>query len=48
MPLIHGNRLLERFVELASEAKRVDIAVAWASSCDAIDALEASLRTSVP
>lgn len=42
MPMIFGNRLLERFVELASEAKQVDIAVAWASPCDPIDALEAS------
>ena len=42
MPLICGNRLLERFVELVGEAKRIDIAVAWASSCDAIEALAAS------
>ena len=42
MPLIFGNRLLERFVELVGEAKRIDIAVAWASSCDEIETLAAS------
>ena len=42
MPIISGNRLLKRFVELASEAKRVDIAVAWASSCDPIETLAES------
>ena len=42
MPLITGSKLLERFVELAGEAERIDIAVAWASSCDAIGALAAS------
>ena len=39
MPLIKGNLLLQRFAELANQSRRVDIAVAWATSCDAIDAL---------
>ena len=42
MPLICGNRQLERFVELVDEARRIDIVVAWASSCDEIEALAAS------
>ena len=41
MPLICGNRQLERFVELVDEARRIDIVVAWASSCDEIEALAA-------
>ncbi len=42
MPLIHGNQHLGRFVELVNEARRIDIVVAWASSCDEIEALAAS------
>lgn len=42
MPLIYGNQHLERFVELVNEARRIDIVVAWASSCDEIKALAAS------
>ena len=42
MPLIKGILLLQRFAELANQAKRVDIAVAWATSCDAIEALATS------
>ena len=42
MPLIKGNLLLQRFAELANQAKRIDVAVAWATSCDAIEALAAS------
>ena len=42
MPLIPGSRLVERFRELVGEARRIDIAVAWASSCDAIEVLSAS------
>ena len=42
MPLIYGNQHLERFVELVDEARRIDIVVAWASSCDEIEALAAS------
>ena len=42
MPLITGNHLLQRFAELAGKAKRIDVAVAWARSCDAIEALAAS------
>ena len=40
MPLIPGSRLLERFRELVGAAHRIDIAVAWASSFDAINVLE--------
>ena len=42
MSFICGNQQLERFLELVDEAKRIDIAVAWASSCDEIEALAAS------
>ena len=42
MPLIGGNLIPERFVELASQAKRIDVAVAWARPCEAIEALAAS------
>ena len=42
MPLIKGNLLLQRFDKLANQAKRIDIAVAWARSCDAIEALATS------
>ena len=39
MPLIGRDLLLQRFEELAGQAKRIDVAVAWASPCDAIEAL---------
>ena len=42
MPLIYGNRLPQRFIELAEEAERIDIAVAWARPCETIEALLAS------
>ena len=42
MPLIDGHLLLQRFTELANQAKQIDIAVAWARSCDAVEALAAS------
>ena len=42
MPLLMGNLLLQRFAELANRASRIDVAVAWATSCDAIEALAAS------
>ena len=42
MPLIPGSQLLERFRELVGEAHQIDIAVAWASSCDAIEVLSES------
>ena len=42
MPLIKGNLLLQRFAELANQANRIDVAVAWATSCDAIEVLAAS------
>ena len=42
MPLIDGHLLLQRFTELAKQAKQIDIAVAWARSCDAVEALAAS------
>ena len=42
MPLIFGNRQLARFMELVDKARRIDIVVAWASSCDEIEALAAS------
>ena len=42
MPLVYGNRLLGRFIELAGEAERIDVAVAWARPCETIEALLAS------
>lgn len=42
MPLIDRYLLLQRFTERAKQAKQIDIAVAWASSCDAVEALAAS------
>ena len=42
MPLIESNQLSKRFRELASDADRIDIAVAWARPCEAIEALAAS------
>lgn len=41
MPLICGTQLLERFVELVDGAKQIDVAVAWASSCDETKTLAA-------
>ena len=45
MPLITGSQLLPRFRELAINAERVDIAVAWAKQCDALDALAEAAET---
>ena len=42
MPLLMGNLLLQRFAELANKASRIDVAVAWARSCDAIEVLAES------
>ena len=42
MPLLRGNLLLQRLVELAGKAEQIDIAVAWARPCDAVKALVAS------
>ena len=42
MPLIHGNQQIKRFAELVSKAKRIDIAVAWATSCHEVKLLEKS------
>ena len=44
MPLIEGEHLLQRFRERLAEAERVDIAVAWATPCDALDALAKSVE----
>ena len=42
MPLLRGNMLLQRLVELAGNSVQIDIAVAWARPCDAVEALVAS------
>ena len=42
MPLIERNHLLQRFIKLLAEATKVDIAVAWATAWDALEALEAA------
>ena len=42
MPLIEGNLRLQRFTELASQAERIDVAVAWARPCGATETLAAS------
>lgn len=39
MRLISGNQLLPRFKKLVGQAGRVDIAVAWAKPCDAVEVL---------
>ena len=44
MPLIEGRLLLRRFREHLSQATHVDIAVAWAGPCKAVDALKESSR----
>lgn len=42
MPLRRGNQLPRRFEQLASRAERIDVAVAWARPCEAIEALAQS------
>ena len=42
MPLIDGSHLLRRFRKNLKKATHVDIAVAWAKPCDAVDELEIS------
>lgn len=39
MALRRGNQLSRRFEQLACRAERIDIAVAWARPCDAVEAL---------
>lgn len=39
MRLISGNQLLPRFTELVGQARQVDIAIAWAKRCGAVEAL---------
>ena len=39
MRLISGNQLLPRFTELVGQARQVDIAVAWAKRCGAVEVL---------
>lgn len=42
MPLRKGNQLPRKFATLVSRAERIDIAVAWARPCDAVEALARS------
>ena len=42
MPLVDGKQLPQRFAELARQAERIDIAVAWVRPCEAIEALASS------
>ena len=44
MPLIERNHLLQRLGECLAEATHVDIAVAWATPCDALEALAERAR----
>ena len=44
MPLIYGSLLLQRLREHLMQATHVDIAVAWAKPCDAVDELEISAK----
>ena len=46
MTLINGNLLLQRFKERLMQATHVDIAVAWARPCDAVEALKVSAENS--
>ena len=47
MPLIERDYLLQTFRERLDEAKHVDIAVAWACPCDALEALVESAANGV-
>ena len=42
MPLRKGNQLPRKFATLVNRAERIDIAVAWARPCDAVEALARS------
>ena len=42
MPLRKGNQLPRKFATLVSRAERIDIAVAWARPCNAVEALARS------
>ena len=44
MPLIDGSLLLRRLKKHLKKATHVDIAVAWAGPCDAVDELEISAK----
>ena len=44
MPFIEREHLLQRFSQRLAEAKQVDIAVAWACPCDALEVLADSAR----
>ena len=44
MPLIERNHLLQRLGECLAEATHVDIVVAWATPCDALEALAERAR----
>lgn len=44
MPLVDGSHLLQRLRKHLKKANHVDIAVAWAKPCDAIDELEISAK----
>ena len=44
MPLIDGSLFLERLRKHLKKATHVDIAVAWAGPCDAVDELEISAK----
>lgn len=39
MRIIRRNQILTRFTKLVGQARQVDIAVAWAKPCDAVDVL---------
>ena len=39
MPLRREEQLLQRFTELVHQAERIDVAVAWAKTCPAVDEL---------
>ena len=47
MPLIERNQLLQRFDERLAQAAQVDIAVAWAKPCDALEALAESANEEI-
>ena len=46
MPLIERNRLLQRFSQRLAEATQVDIAIAWATPCDALEHVRKNTRLS--
>ena len=48
MPLIHGDLLPRRFRKCLVQAELVDIAVAWVTPCDTLDAVAENAEAGTP